>query len=255
VGRIERALDPGQYALGTFFDIQGALDNTPLLSVQQALGERKVILAVRQWISAMIAQRTVSVNLGQNTIQIEVLSGLPQGGGLSPTLWFLVADILLCWLTKQGVFAQGFADDELILIIGKVLNTMCEIMHRVLQGEEKWCTARELSVNPIKTKLMLFTRKYKPDAMSPIFFYNQKLDLSTQVKYLGVIFDPKLYWRLHIETKRDKALASFYQLKSSVGKSWGITPKVARWMYTAVIRHMITYAAVVWWPRVEKNLS
>jgi len=35
--------------------------------------------------------------------------GLPQGGGLSPTLWSAVADSLLKWLSKQGVFAQGMA--------------------------------------------------------------------------------------------------------------------------------------------------
>ena len=154
VGRIERALDAGQYALGAFFDIQGAFDNTPLLSVKQALAERDVIPAVRQWISAMITQRTVSVGVGQNTIQVDVLSGLPQRGGLSHTLWSLVADSLLYWLTKQGVFALGFADDGLILIVGRVLHTMCEIMHRLLQGVEKWCTARDLSVNPIKTCLL-----------------------------------------------------------------------------------------------------
>jgi len=29
VNRTEKALDAGQYALGVFFDIQGAFDNTP----------------------------------------------------------------------------------------------------------------------------------------------------------------------------------------------------------------------------------
>ena len=45
-------------------------------------------------------------------------------------------------LSKQGVFAQGFADDGVVLIIGKVLNTMYEIMHRMLRGVEKWCIDR-----------------------------------------------------------------------------------------------------------------
>ena len=35
--------------------------------------------------------------------------GLPQGGGRSPTLWPAVANSLLKWLSKQGVFAQGYA--------------------------------------------------------------------------------------------------------------------------------------------------
>ena len=48
---------------------------------------------------------------------------------------------------------QGFADDGVILIIGKVVCTLCEIMQRMLHGVEKWCTDRQLSVNPSKTEI------------------------------------------------------------------------------------------------------
>ncbi|XP_045452992.1 uncharacterized protein LOC123662152 [Melitaea cinxia] len=34
-----------------------------------------------------------------------------------------------------------------------------------------------------------------------------------------------------------------------IGKSWGLTPKLTLWLYTAVIRPMINYGAVVWWRR------
>jgi len=40
-------------------------------------------------------------------------------------VWSLVADSLLSWLTKQGVFAQGFADDGVVLIVWKIINTIC----------------------------------------------------------------------------------------------------------------------------------
>jgi len=54
--------------------------------------------------------------------------------------------------------------------------------------------------------------------------------------------------------KCDKALVVFYQLRGSVGKTWGVTPlKVAMWMYTTVIRPVLTYAAVIWCPRVDKK--
>ena len=39
VGRVERVLQAQQYALGVFFDIQAAFDNTPVKSVKTALGE------------------------------------------------------------------------------------------------------------------------------------------------------------------------------------------------------------------------
>ena len=107
---------------------------------------------------------------GTIKITIITLCGLPQGGALSPLLWSLVADSLLSWLTKQGVFAQGYADDGVILVCGKVLSTMSEIMQRILWGVEEWCKKRHLRVNPIKTVMILFTRKYKPESVRPVTF-------------------------------------------------------------------------------------
>ena len=112
--------------------------------------------------------------------------GLPQGEGLSPTLWSLVADSLLQWLSKQGILAQGFADDGVLLTVGKFLPTVCDITQRILRGVERWCNARGLSVNPEKkTEMILFTSKYKPDEVRPIIFYGKELELTNQVKYLG----------------------------------------------------------------------
>jgi len=70
VGRIEKALDGGEYALGVFFDIQGAFDNTPITSIKKELHERQVIPSIRNWICSMIEQRTVCVNVGPTMIHI-----------------------------------------------------------------------------------------------------------------------------------------------------------------------------------------
>ena len=72
--------------------------------------DRRVSFAVQQWIAALLSQRKVSVQAGSTYIRVKTQCSLPQGGGLSPTLWSLVADSLLKWLSKQGVLAQGFAD-------------------------------------------------------------------------------------------------------------------------------------------------
>ena len=61
---------------------------------------------------------------------------------------------------------------------------------------------------------MILFRKYKPEKLSPITFYGKELILSTQVKYLGVILDPKLNWQLHLD-----AIVYFFQLRGSIGKT------------------------------------
>ena len=69
-----------------------------------------------------------------------ISSVLTQGRGLSPTLWSMIADSLLKWLSKRGVYAQGYADDGVVLVIGIVLSTVCEIMQRAVKSIEEWCT-------------------------------------------------------------------------------------------------------------------
>jgi len=101
------------------------------------------------------------------------------------------------------------------------------------------------------TEMILFTKKYKPDFLVPITSYGKELEQKIQVKYLEVIFDSKLNWSNHIDTKCNKALISLYQLRRSIGYTCGLTPRITRWMYTAIIRPSLTYRAVVWWPRVE----
>ena len=91
------------------------------------------------------------------------------------------------------MFAQGYADDGCVLVCGIILSTMCEIMQHIIRGIEHWCNARDLRVNPGKTELILFTR------------YGQQLQLTKQVKYLGVILDSKLNWKQHVDAKCQKA--------------------------------------------------
>jgi len=56
VGRTERAIDAKHYALGIFFNIQGAFDNTPVKAVTDALMVQKVPLVIRNWITDMFIQ-------------------------------------------------------------------------------------------------------------------------------------------------------------------------------------------------------
>jgi len=72
----------------------------------------------------MLAHRTILVKAETFIIMAIASCGLPQGGGLSPILWSVIADSLLKWLSKRGVFAQGFADDGAVLICGRIISTV-----------------------------------------------------------------------------------------------------------------------------------
>ena len=65
-------------------------------------------------------------------------------------------DALLRRLNDEGFYSQGYADDFVILFRGAHLDL--------------WCYESGLSVNPEKTELVVFTRKYKTARVTgPVF--------------------------------------------------------------------------------------
>ena len=252
--KIESALATQESTLGAFIDIEGAFDKTMFSSINQALEIYNVNSTIRKWISNMLKFRAIQVTINETTRYV-VAKGCPQGGVLSPLLWNLVVDDLIRRLNDNGHFTVGYADDLTVLISGKYENILCDVMRYVFEVIENWCREYQLTVNTKKTELILFTRKQKPPKMNLPKLFGSELTLSTEVKYLGVIFDHKLLWNKHLENKLAKACITLWQCRKLLGKNWGLKPHITQWLYTSVIRPTITYGAVIWWTRTKLSTT
>ena len=89
--------------------------------------------------------------------------------------------------------------------------------------------------------------------MRNLSIFGGQLHLHEDVKYLGVILDSKLNWTKHLESRVKKANAAFVVSRRAVGATWGLTPRSVLWLYTAIIRPMLSYASVVWWPKTLRK--
>jgi hypothetical protein len=125
-------------------------------------------------------------------------------------------------------------------------------MEYALKIINRWCKTKGLVVNPQKTNIMIFTKKYKPETIEPLLFEGQEIAFTNTVKYLGVLLDPKLNWKQHLIHKRKKFYSSVWVCRRSIGKNWGINSKIALWMYKAILLPKLMYAAIVWWPMVSR---
>jgi len=38
-----------------------------------------------------------------------------------------------------------------------------------------------------------------------------------------------------------------------MGRKWGFSPLIVHWLYTAIVRLILLYGNIVWWPSLEKN--
>lgn len=230
------------------------------LSIIGSCTEHGVDSTSTSWIYAMLSSRIVSAKLGPVTITVTTTKGCPQGGVLPPLLYILVKDSLLKALNDAGYFSQSFADDLAVIVIGLYVSTLCELMQSAFRIIENWCNQHEQMVNTNKTKLTLFTTKRTITGFKPPKIFGKEILLSQSAKVLGMDFDPKINWNNHIQGRIRKATATLWSCRSAIGKNWGLSPKAMMWIYIAIVRPMLAYAAFIWWPRckieaIQKQLA
>ena len=246
VTKIERTIVEGQYALGIFLDIEGAFDNVSFKTITEALSNFGLPQVIVRWINAMLRSRTVTVTVQGATVSKRVKKGCPQGGIMSPLLWNLVINSLLLLINSTSADSEGFADDVNFLVRGIDIDTIIDICQQCLDRIREWGLKTGLNFSPTKTEAILFTWKKKWNIKTPLKLGDKEIKMCNQVKYLGVILDSKLSWKPHCQDRVRKATIALMQGRRAIGKSWGLNPRQALWIYTAIIRPILAYAAVVW---------
>ena len=250
--KIEKTLKAKQISLCGFIDITGAFDNTTYEAIETSMVQKNIPPLIINWTLQMLKGRIISTTIGDEKLSISATRGCPQGGVLSPLLWTLVIDDLLNLLKQNGFDAQGYADDLVITVTGSFEDTISERIQEALKMVTNWCTQKGLSTNPDKTTLVPFTNRNKIN-LKPPTVNGKTFEFSDEAKYLGVILDKRLSWNQHLEYTIEKATKAFYSCQRLHGKIWGISPRMTYWSFTTIIKPIITYASLAWWPKTKQR--
>ena len=238
--------------LGIFLDIVGAFDNITHSGIADALRELKVSSFLVHWIENLLRHRTVQVELNGEKIKREVVKGNPQGGILSPFLWNCVLNSLLVDLRNRGFHVQAYADDVAILVTGTNMLWIKGRAQKALNIASNWAHNQELQFSSKKTEIVLFTNKRKAD-FGTLRLNGRQLEISKEATLLGVTHDSNLTWKPHITRIARKATAALLQCRQIMGRAWGLNPTSMRWIYTAMIRPVISHACTSWVVEVNKK--
>lgn len=173
--------------------------------------------------------------------EILIPSGVLQGSHLGPLLFALfVNDIPDC---VNFAHVLLYAEDVKLFFCFSSIDDS-----RFLQGDleqlYRWCLSNGMSLNLTKCKKLSFSRT----TLIPTQYYinNYELENVSSFRDLGVIFDPKLRFHLHIESTVNKA-------KSILGfvKRWSKEFQdhyIAKRLYMSLVRLILEYSSVVWIP-------
>jgi hypothetical protein len=118
----------------------------------------------------------------------------------------------------------------------------------------KWCpltTALEF-VNPEKVAAIMVTRRRNVNPRE-LMLNGIDIPYKREARHLGVTLDGKLSWAPHCSKKSRTSSVILVQCKRALRRKLGLKPRIRRWIYTAVVRPELVYAALVGLPVVYKT--
>jgi len=169
-------------------------------------------------------------------------SGLPQGAVLSTTLFALyISDMPHPPNTQLALYAV----DTVILTQSWQTDTIVHQLTHATSVLLRYFTRWKLQVNIHKTEAILFTRRH-PVSTTPLHFQHTIIPWNSQVRYLGLLLDPKLLFTKHLTSVTHKATSIFLQLFPLLARDSKLSIPNKITLYKLCIRSLLTYAATVW---------
>jgi hypothetical protein len=113
-------------------------------------------------------------------------------------------------------------------------------LQRGLSSVETWCERWNTKIKEDMTGGIYFSRSRRPPE-SHLTLNGRNIPFVNSIKYLGVIFDKRVTWRLHIERIEAKALKTFIRIYS-LFKSERLSTNIKLTLHNALIRSIMIYS-------------
>ena len=216
------------------FDMSKAFDKLSHEHLLKTLSKTTLPPTCLQWCMNYLHERRQRVILPDGTTSTyrPVTSGVPQGAILSPYLFATHMGSLTPASENTGMIK--FADDVAIAIPYEDRAFLKEQVEAEITNMDTWCKDNGLVLNEKKTKLLLCDKK---NIMIPI----PDLEVSDQMKILGVTLQSNLKWNAHIENVSKVASRRIYLLK--VLKRLPVQKKELVQIYVSHIQSLLEYNA------------
>lgn len=240
---IDLALANKQHTIAVFLDLEKAYDK---LWIEGFIGKIKNIGLngnILKYLENSLKNRTIRVAVGDSISNEKIMeSGVPQGNPLSPTLFNIMLSDLE--ISNGNIQIAIYADDIVIWTTGYNLREMVGEAQEALREIEVWLTLWGFSVNPNKTKAMLFSQ-VKSQPLLYLDMFGENIQFVDEFKYLGVIFTSKLNWKKHFEYIENKCENTLNIVKRTIGNQWGQHGPAVTRLANALIYSKIEYAGCI----------
>lgn len=243
------ALEEGLWVHTLYTDFSKAFDRVDHGILVGKLHMMGISGALLSWLESYLQNRTQIVRVnGYHSNPINVPSGVPQGSHLGPLLFnIFINDIGSCFKHSNYLL---FADDVKLYMKIKSIDD-CACLQSDLNRLVTWCGGNGMQLNVKKCHAMMFGRSQNTfDYLYSID--GTPLEVMTEVKDLGVIFDTSLSFIPHISSIVSKALQMLGFIKRCTYDFYNTNAILV--LYYALVRPYLEYASCLWSPCYEVHI-
>ena len=224
-----------------YLDFKKAFDSVPHQRLLIKLKSYGILGNVYNWVESFLTGRTQRVRVGRDMSNCtDVLSGIPQGSILGPVLFTIFINDISENLES---FCKIFADDTKVFNI----SSKKDIVQKDIDILQKWTTKWDLHFNSNKCNVL--HAGTKNECNSYVLNGVDKINVCTEEKDLGVIFDNKLSFEAHIQStikKANSVLGIIKRAFSHLDKFSFVK------LYKAMVRPILEYGNVIWAPHLKR---
>ena len=116
----------------------------------------------------------------------------------------------------------------------------------MLNAISRWCSDSKLSLNALKTVLMIFQKQGLNVSHLSICINGVHIQPSPETVFLGFTLDSQLKWVSHLNAKALAARKAFFGVLSCLRASWGLDRKRIQFLYLTVVEPILLYGCSLW---------
>lgn len=233
-----------------YFDFCKAFDKVSHFILLLKLAKMGFHSSILKWLESYLANRQcfVSINNAKSNSYI-ASSGIPQGSVLGPLLFILfLNDIVSCFESSKCLI---YADDIKIFLNVKNISNVNSLQMDI-NRLCSWCVSNHLPLNISKCFHISFGRRF--NMLNSIYYINNQQLLNVDsILDLGVVFDNKLTFQLHIDFIMPKAYSMLAFVKRN-SKEF-TNPYTRKLLYVTFVRSKLEYGSIIWNPLYDVHSS
>ena len=145
--------------------------------------------------------------------------------------------------------AIAYVNNTLILVVSKNFTKTHDILANMLTREGgiyEWSNSHNSPLELSKLVLIDFTHRTKQIDRPPLTVAGSMFMPMDSVKYLGIMVDQHLTWKIQHNHAIKKGLKWASQIRRLTQPSWGITPRYVCHLFIGVALPRILYGVDVW---------